>query len=82
MVSDTSVCDLAYLGKLGAVPGWPGDEIAPPQPMVSQIRHVLDEYAANGGRYQETVLPGGHGCQLESPLEFAEAVKAFCRAGI
>lgn len=77
MVSDTSACDLAFLGKLGAVPGWPGDEIAPPQPMVAQTRYVLDKYAAGGGRYQETVIPGGHACQLESPAEFCAAVKDF-----
>lgn len=77
MVSDTSVCDLAFLGKLGAVPGWPGEEVAPPQPMVSQTRYVLDRYAANGGCVQELVLPGGHGCYLESPEEFITAVKAF-----
>lgn len=77
MVSDTSICDLAYLGKLGAVPGWPGEEVAPPQPMVAQTRHVLDLYAAQGGRYQEVVITGGHGCHLESPQAFADAIKDF-----
>jgi hypothetical protein len=38
IVSDTSLFDLAYLGKLGAVPGWPGDDECPPQPMVAQTR--------------------------------------------
>lgn len=77
MVSDASVCDLAYLGKLGAVPGWPGEEIAPPQPMVSQTRYVLDRYAANGGSYREVVQPGGHCHILECPAEFVAAVKEF-----
>ncbi|WP_054949220.1 alpha/beta fold hydrolase [Numidum massiliense] len=42
IVSDTSFFDFAYLGKLGHVPGWPGDDDFPPQPMVSQMRHFLE----------------------------------------
>ena len=57
IVSDTSVFDLAFLGSVGAVPGWPGDEAFPPQPMVTQTRSVLDRYAATGGAYREVVLP-------------------------
>lgn len=75
MVSDTSLCDFGFLGQAGAVPGWPGAEVIPPQPMVAQTRYVLDRYTANGGAYTETVLPGGHGCHLESPQAFVQAVK-------
>ncbi len=75
IVSDTSVFDLAYLGSLGAVPGWPGEEVCPPQPMVAQTRAVLDRYAAAGGAYRELVLPGvGHSPQVERPQEFAVAL--------
>ena len=74
MVSDTSACDFGFLGQAGIVPGWPGADVIPPQPMVSQTRYVLDRYAANGGSYRETVLPGGHGCHLESPEAFVAAV--------
>ena len=74
-VSDTSAGDFGFLGQCGVVPGWPGAEVFPPQPMVSQTRYVLDKYAANGGSYVETVLPGAHGCQLESPEAFVAAVK-------
>src|SRR5204862_544006 len=35
IVSDTSLYDLAYLGSLGAIPGWPGEQTWPPQPMVA-----------------------------------------------
>ncbi|HKW20054.1 MAG TPA: alpha/beta fold hydrolase, partial [Ktedonobacterales bacterium] len=56
IVSDTSMLDFGTLGKLGYVPGWPGDDIFPSQPMVSQIRAVLDRYATGGGRYTETVV--------------------------
>ncbi|MCB0064487.1 MAG: alpha/beta fold hydrolase, partial [Caldilineaceae bacterium] len=40
IVADTSFFDLAYLGQLGAVPGWPGMDACPPQPMVGQTRAV------------------------------------------
>lgn len=78
IVSDTSLFDLAFLGQLGAVPGWPGDEVAPVQPMVSQLRGVLDAYAAAGGRYTEIVLPDtGHSPHVERPQEFREALFNF-----
>ncbi len=56
IVGDASLFDLGTLGQLGAVPGWPGAEIFPPQPMVSQMRAVLEAYQANGGSYREEVL--------------------------
>jgi len=75
IVSDTSVFDLAYLGSLGAVPGWPGDAVFPPQPMVTQTRSVLDRYAATGGAYREVVLPDvGHSPHVERPQEFVVAL--------
>ena len=71
IVSDTSLYDLAYLGSLGAVPGWPGAETWPPQPMVAQTRFVLDGYAAAGGRYREVVIAdAGHGPHLDQPERF------------
>ncbi|MDQ3929692.1 MAG: alpha/beta hydrolase [Chloroflexota bacterium] len=71
IVSDTSLFDFGYLGKLGAVPGWPGAEVCPPQPMVSQMRAVLDAYKANGGDYWEYVVTyAGHSPHLEKPEEF------------
>ncbi|NJC72626.1 alpha/beta fold hydrolase [Planosporangium thailandense] len=78
IVSDTSLFDLAYLGKLGAVPGWPGDDACPPQPMVTQTRAVLDRYAAAGGSYTEVVQQGcGHSPHVERPAEFAAALMAL-----
>jgi pimeloyl-ACP methyl ester carboxylesterase len=75
IVSDTSAFDLAYLGSLGAVPGWPGDDVFPPQPMIAQTRSVLDRYAATGGAYREVVLPGvGHSPHVERPQEFVVAL--------
>ena len=75
IVSDGSVFDLAFLGSVGAVPGWPGDDAFPPQPMVTQMRSVLDRYAAAGGAYREVVLPDvGHSPHVERPHEFAVAL--------
>jgi len=75
IVSDTSVFDLAFLGSVGAVPGWPGAEAFAPQPMVTQTRAVLDRYAASGGAYREVVLPGvGHSPPVERPQEFVVAL--------
>lgn len=71
IVSDTSLFDFGYLGQLGAVPGWPGEEIYPPQPMISQTRAVLDAYSAQGGAVREEVLPDcGHSPHLEQPEAF------------
>jgi pimeloyl-ACP methyl ester carboxylesterase len=75
VISDISVFDVAFLGSVGAVPGWPGAGACPPQPMVTQTRAVLDRYAATGGAYREVVLPGvGHSPQVERPQEFAVAL--------
>jgi len=43
IVGDMSLFDLGTLGKLGVVPGWPGDDVFPPQPMVGQTRAVLEK---------------------------------------
>jgi pimeloyl-ACP methyl ester carboxylesterase len=78
IVSDTSLFDFGTLGQLGAVPGWPGDEIFPPQPTVSQTRAVLDRYQANGGAYQEVVIAdAGHSPHIEKPSAFMEALVGF-----
>jgi pimeloyl-ACP methyl ester carboxylesterase len=72
IVSDTSLFDLAYLGSLGVVPGWPGAEECPPQPMVSQTRAVLQRYAEAGGEFSEHVFEScGHSPHIEQPSAFA-----------
>jgi len=77
VISDGSFFDLAYLGKLGAVPGWPGEEACPPQPMLQQIRATLDRYRkSSGADVREVVLEGvGHGPLLERSSRVAELVK-------
>jgi hypothetical protein len=78
LVSDASLLDFGFLGKLGAVPGWPGEEVYPPQPMVSQIRAVLKAYARNGGSYREEVIGDcGHSPHIEKPEEFRRTLFGF-----
>jgi pimeloyl-ACP methyl ester carboxylesterase len=78
IVSDTSFLDFGYLGQLDVIPGWPGADVYPPQPMVSQIRAVLDAYEARGGRYREEVIPDcGHTPHVEKPEEFRRLLFGF-----
>lgn len=81
IVSDTSLFDFATLGQLGVVPGWPGAEVCPPQPMLGQTRAVLEQYKANGGTYKELVLENcGHSPHLERPAAFLAQFRAFLKA--
>jgi pimeloyl-ACP methyl ester carboxylesterase len=75
IVGDESFFDLNTLGKHGVVPEWPGDDVAPPQPMLAQTRDVLEAYAAAGGAYRELAWEGvGHSAHLERPEEFRAAL--------
>lgn len=70
-VSDQSMVDIAYLGQIGMVPGWPGPDTFPPQPMIGQLRALFDAYAANGGRVREVVFPEcGHTPHIEREADF------------
>lgn len=78
IVGDESFFDLNTLGKHGVIPGWPGEDVAPPQPMLAQTRDVLEAYEAAGGSYREVVLEGvGHSAHLERPEEFKAALLAL-----
>jgi pimeloyl-ACP methyl ester carboxylesterase len=78
IVGDSSMFDIATLGKLGYVPGWPGDEVAPPQPMLQQTRDVLEKYAAQGGSFEEHVIEdAGHSPFIEKPGDFNRIFKDF-----
>ncbi len=81
IVADQSFFDFATLGLFGAVPGWPGMDACPPQPMIAQLRAVLERYRANGGRYRELVLPEcGHAPFIEKAAEFQAAYFPFLAA--
>ncbi len=61
VVADGSPWEMGSLGKLGAVSGWPGEDAFPPQPMVSQIREVLERYRHAGGHVEVEMFEGsGH----------------------
>lgn len=76
-VSDAAASDPGNLGRMGLLPGWPGMEVYPPQPMLKQTRYVLEEYAKAGGTYGEVVLPGsGHVPFLDDPAGFDRSFHA------
>ncbi len=80
IVSDTSMFDFGTLGSLGYVPGWPGMEVYPPQPMILQTRTVLEKYVQAGGAYVEHVIANaGHGVHIEKPEEFDQLFHAFLK---
>lgn len=71
VISDTSGWDLAVLGQAEVVPGWPGSDVFPPQPMVSQIRSVLEDYEAAGGEVRYEMIEGaGHGPHFDHAEEW------------
>ena len=82
VIADMSMFDLATFGKLGVIPGWPGDEVCPPQPMIAQIKHVLDNYAAAGGiAVDEVVIADcGHTPFVEKATDFNRALHVFLEA--
>ena len=76
IVGDESFFDLATLGKVGVLPDWPGEHVAPPQPMLRQTRSVLERYAESGGRYRELELPNcGHSAHIEQTDAVADALE-------
>ena len=79
-VSDTAASDPGVLGLAGFIPGYPGSEIYPPQPMLGQTRAVLDKYAAAGGSYKEVVIDHtSHVPFIDKPDEFNAHFHAHIR---
>lgn len=76
-VSNNAAADLGTIGPSGIIPGYPGPDVFPPQPMLDQIRFVLDKYAAAGGEYDEVVLDGsGHVPYIDQPEVFKRVLQA------
>lgn len=81
VIADESFFDLATFGKMGVIPGWPGEEVCPPQPMIAQIELVLDNYAAAGGAVERVVIADcGHTPFIEKAADFNRALQAFLGA--
>ena len=81
IVSDTSLFDMGFLGQIGAIPGWPGAEVYPPQPMKAQIRTVLARYRANGGEVREEVFQEcGHSPHIEKQEQMEQLFTEFIEA--
>jgi pimeloyl-ACP methyl ester carboxylesterase len=78
VVADRSMADVGAMGEAGLVPGWPGEKLYPPQPMIGQTRYVLEQYGLAGGYWEEVVFPGvGHVPQLEVAADFGAALHDF-----
>lgn len=78
VVADGSLWEMGTLGQMGVIPGWPGEDSFPPQPMVSQIRDVLERYAGNGGRVETEMMDGsGHGPHIDAAESWSETFFAF-----
>jgi len=73
VVADGSAWEMGTLGKMGIIPGWPGDAVFPPQLMVTQIRNVLQRYADQGGSVQMEMFEGsGHGPVFDAAQRFSD----------
>ena len=83
IVSNASLSDPASQGCQGLRAKWPGLDVAPPQPMLDQIRELLERYQNAGGRYTEMVLDGlGHCPYIEDPQRTANKISSFLEAGL
>jgi pimeloyl-ACP methyl ester carboxylesterase len=81
VIADGSAWDMGTLGQMGVIPGCPGPEIFPPQKMVSQIRDVIEKYAANGGSTRIEIFEGsGHGPHFDAADRWKEVFFGFLAA--
>jgi len=78
VVADGSPLEMGTLGASGAVPGWPGADVYPPQQMVTQIRSVLERYAEAGGAVRVEIIEGsGHGPHLDAAPRWLAIFREF-----
>jgi len=70
-VSNSAASDPGTWGPTGLLPGFPGPDAYPPQPMMDQIRKLLEDYSRCGGSYEEVAIEGsGHVPFISHPGEF------------
>ena len=78
VVADGAAWEMGTLGKMGAVPGWPGEDAFPPQPMVTQIRDVLERYRDAGGHVEIEMFEGsGHFPAIDARERFSALFFGF-----
>ncbi len=78
IVADGAALEVGALGAAGAIPGWPGEDTYPAQPMVTQIRDVLAAYAEAGGSVQVEMFEGsGHGPLFDAQDRWCQVVADF-----
>lgn len=70
-VSNSAGSDPGTWGPTGRLPGFPGSDAYPPQPMMDQIQKMLDDYSVAGGSYTKAVIEdSGHVPFITHPDEF------------
>ena len=75
VVADGSPFEMGWLGQQGMVPGWPGEDVCPPQPMIAQIREFLGRYE---GRVEIEMLEGsGHAPFIDAADRWSERFFSF-----
>jgi pimeloyl-ACP methyl ester carboxylesterase len=80
VVSDAGGADPGVWGPTGIVPGFPGVDAYPPQPMIAQTRAWLGEYASRGGSFEEVVLENAaHAPYIDSLEAFNGVLHAHLR---
>jgi pimeloyl-ACP methyl ester carboxylesterase len=81
VVADGSAWEMGTLGKMGAVPGWPGEDVFPPQLMVTQIRNTLEKYRQAGGKVTMEMFEGsGHGPHFDAAERWSATFFKFVAA--
>ncbi len=76
-ISNSAASDPGTWGPTGLLPGFPGAKEYPPQPMMDQIRTLLDDYTRQGGSCQEVAVEGsGHVPFISHQDEFSSALHA------
>lgn len=81
VVADGSAWEMGTLGRMGAVPGWPGEDVFPPQLMVTQIRNTLEKYRKAGGKVTVEMFEGsGHGPHFDAAERWSATFFKFLAA--
>ncbi len=73
VICNSSPSDPGAQGKLGLRNDWPGEDEFPPQPLLTQVEHAVDQYERHGGRVKRCPMADvGHTPYLERPEQFQQ----------